>query len=250
MSEKQVAIVTGSTSGIGVTVAEKLVAQGLSVLITGRSEQRGNALASRLGDAASFFSCDLRDDGAASRLVEEAVSRFGRLDVVVNNAGIDHTEDLLKVESEDVARIFRLNAFAPITLAIAGARQMREQGQGGSLINITSRLATIGVPTMALYSASKGALLAFTTAAAVELAQYNIRVNAVAPGLTRTPLFEEWISSLEDSEGEAVKLAEAIPLGRFAETSDVAAVVAFLASPDASYLTGVSIPVEGGYLAK
>jgi len=127
---------------------------------------------------------------------------------------------------------------------------MKAQGEGGSIINITSRLASIGVPTMGIYSASKGAMLAFTTASAIDLAPFNIRVNAVAPGMTRTPLYDEWIAGLDNPEQKAAEVASSIPLGRIAEPHDVAAVVTFLASPEASYLTGVSIPVEGGYLAQ
>ena len=103
---------------------------------------------------------------------------------------------------------------------------------------------------MGVYSASKGAILAFTRASAIDLAPFNIRVNAVAPGMTRTPLYEEWIASMDHPEEKAAEVAASIPLGRIAEPHDVAAVVAFLASPEASYLTGVSIPVEGGYLSK
>ncbi|MFV0435407.1 MAG: SDR family NAD(P)-dependent oxidoreductase [Leucobacter sp.] len=103
---------------------------------------------------------------------------------------------------------------------------------------------------MGIYSASKGAMLAFTKAAAIDLSQYDIRVNAVAPGMTRTPLYQEWLEGLPDPESEARRVAEAIPLGRIAEPADLAAVVQFLASSEASYLTGISVPVEGGYLAK
>ena len=137
-----------------------------------------------------------------------------------------------------------------MNLLVAAARVMKSQGDGGSIINITSRLASIGVPSMGIYSATKGAMLAFTKASAIDLAPFNIRVNAVAPGMTRTPLYDEWIAGLDNPEQHAAEVAAAIPLGRIAEPHDVAAVVAFLASPEASYLTGTSIPVEGGYLAK
>ena len=137
-----------------------------------------------------------------------------------------------------------------MNLLIAAARVMKSQGEGGSIINSTSRLASIGVSTMGIYSASKGAMLAFTRASAIDLAPFNIRVNAVAPGMTRTPLYDEWIETLDNPEQHAAAVASAIPLGRIAEPQDVAAVVAFLASPEASYLTGTSIPVEGGYLAQ
>ena len=250
MTNERVALVTGATSGIGVTIAEQLVERGMRVVVTGRSEERGREVEERLGDRVRFVRADLTAPGAAADLVARAVALFGRLDVAVNNAAIDHTNDLLEVGEEEIRTTFETNTFAAMNLVIAAARQMRDQGDGGAIINITSRLASIGVPTMGIYSASKGAMLAFTKAAAIDLAPHNIRVNAVAPGMTRTPLYQEWLDGLADPEAEAKRVAEAIPLGRIAEPADVAAVVTFLASPEAAYLTGASIPVEGGYLAK
>lgn len=250
MAKNSVALVTGATSGIGITIAEQLVARGFQVAVSGRSVERGREVEDRLGGQVKFLQSDLTEPGAAASLVERTVAAFGRLDVAVNNAAIDHTKDLFEVDEDEIRTTFETNTFAAMNLIIAAARQMREQGDGGSIINITSRLASIGVPKMGIYSASKGAMLAFTKAAAIDFAPYNIRVNAVAPGMTRTPLYQEWLDGLEDPEGEAQRVAEAIPLGRIAEPADVAAVVGFLASPEAAYLTGVSIPVEGGYLAK
>jgi NAD(P)-dependent dehydrogenase (short-subunit alcohol dehydrogenase family) len=233
-----------------VVIARQLIADGLRVVVTGRSEQRGAAVVAELGEQARFVAADLNEAGAATALVARTIEEFGRIDVLVNNAAIDHTNDLLEVGEAEIRTTFETNTFAPMNLLIAVARVMRDQGDGGAIINITSRLASIGVPTMGIYSASKGAILAFTKAAAIDLAPFNIRVNAVAPGMTRTPLYQEWLEGLEDPEGEARRVAEAIPLGRIAEPDDVAAVVRFLASPEAAYLTGTSIPVEGGYLAK
>ena len=250
MNTPRVALVTGSTSGIGIAIARTLAAAGFSVLVTGRSDERGARVVSDIGGAAHFVQCDLLEAGAPGWLVEQTVSHFGRLDVLVNNAAIDHTNNLLDVTADEIATTFAHNTFAPMSLLVAAARVMKSQGEGGSIINITSRLASIGVPTMGIYSASKGAMLAFTRASAIELAPDNIRVNAVAPGMTRTPLYDEWIESLDNPEQHAAAVASAIPLGRIAEPQDVAAVVAFLASPEASYLTGTSIPVEGGYLAQ
>ncbi|WP_427869958.1 SDR family NAD(P)-dependent oxidoreductase [Leucobacter luti] len=250
MQNDRVALVTGATSGIGVEIAGQLAERGFRVAVSGRSEERGREVAERLGERVTFVRADLTEPGAPARLVADTVAALGRLDVAVNNAAIDHTNDLLEVGEDEIRTTFETNTFAAMNLLIAAARQMREQGEGGAIINITSRLASIGVPTMGIYSASKGAMLAFTKAAAIDLAPFNIRVNAVAPGMTRTPLYQEWLEGLPDPDAEAAKVAAAIPLGRIAEPADVAAVVAFLASPEAAYLTGTSIPVEGGYLAK
>ncbi len=249
-SMNPVALVTGATSGIGVDIARRLVADGFTVAVSGRSAERGERVVAELGEASGFVAADLTRSGAAAALVEATLERFGRIDVLVNNAAIDHTNDLLEVAEGEIRETFEANTFAPMNLLIAAARAMRERGEGGAIINVTSRLASIGVPTMGIYSASKGAMLAFTKAAAIDLAPFGIRVNAVAPGMTRTPLYEDWLAGLDDPEGEEQRVAGAIPLGRIAEPGDVAATVAFLASPGASYLTGVSIPVDGGYLAK
>lgn len=252
---KPVALVTGATSGIGVVIAKQLAEDGFSVAVSGRSADRGNAVAQEIGEAAAFVRADMTEPGAAAKLVADTVERFGRIDVLVNNAAIDHTNDLLEVGEDEIRETFETNSLAPMNLLIQTARQMRAQneageGNGGAIINITSRLAHIGVPTMGIYSASKGAIEAFVRAAAVDLAQYNIRVNSVAPGMTRTPLYQEWLNGLPDPEGEAKRVAEAIPLGRIAEPEDVANAVRFLAAPSAAYITGAMIPVEGGYLAK
>ncbi len=248
--EAPVALVTGATSGIGVEIARRLVSDGFRVVISGRSEERGSRVVADLGDQVRFVRSELREEGAAGRLAEAARDRFGRLDVLVNNAAVDHTGDLLEVGEAEIREVFEANTFSAMNLLIAVARIMREQGRGGSIVNITSRLASIGVPTMGIYSASKGAMLAFTKAAAIDLAPFGIRVNAVAPGMTRTPLYQEWLERLADPEGEAERVAAAIPLGRIAEPADVASAVGFLASPENSYLTGISLPVDGGYLAK
>ena len=247
---RPVALVTGATSGIGVEIARRLIDDGFDVVVSGRSRERGEAVSADLGPHARFVRADLTDPGAPDRLVADTVAEAGRLDVLVNNAAIDHTGPLLDVPEQDVRDIFATNTFATILCLQAAGRAMREQGEGGAIINITSRLASIGVPTMAIYSASKGAVLALTTAAAVELAPHGIRVNAVAPGMTNTPLYADWVAAQDDPEGTVRHVASAIPLGRIAEPGDVAAAVSYLASPGASYVTGASIPVDGGYTAQ
>ena len=249
-STAPVALVTGATSGIGIDIARTLANDGFTVVISGRSVERGEHVADSIGAGAVFLRADLAEPGAAADLVKATVERAGRLDVLVNNAAIDHTNDLFEVGEDEIRTTFETNTFGAMNMLIAAARQMRDQGDGGSIINITSRLASIGVPTMGVYSASKGAILAYTKASAVDLAPHNIRVNAVAPGMTATPLYEEWLAGLDDPEASAKEVASAIPLQRIAKPGDVSAVVSFLASPGASYLTGVSIPVDGGYLAK
>lgn len=247
--DQRVALVTGATSGIGIEIARRLAADGMRVAISGRSVERGEKVARELGESVFFLQADLTAPGEPQRLVDEVLARAGRLDVLVNNAAIDHINSMLDTPEQEIRDAFEINTFAAIFCLQAAGRVMRDAG-GGAIINITSRLASIGVPTMGLYSASKGAMLALTRAAAVELAEHNIRVNAVAPGMTRTQMFEDWLANQPDAAASEREVSEAIPLGRVAQPEDVAGAVAYFASASNTYVTGVSLPVDGGYLAK
>lgn len=243
---RRTAIVTGSTSGIGHEVARRLHTDGFNVVITGRDLQRGKQVQEEFGDNATFLPLDLTAAGAPAELADAAIEQYGRLDVAVNNAAIDHTADFLDVPVADVRRVFEINTIAAIGVLQESAKRMH---RGGAIINITSRLASIGVPTMGIYSASKGAIKALTTAAVIELAPRNIRVNAIAPGMTRTPLYDTWVNEQADPAQTERDVVADIPLGRLATPADVAATVSFLASDEASYITGATIPLDGGYTA-
>ncbi|MCV7225785.1 SDR family NAD(P)-dependent oxidoreductase [Mycolicibacterium komossense] len=243
------AIVTGATSGIGRTIAARLHDEGAAVVITGRDEQRGRDVVQRLGDRARFVAADLTSAEGADTVVDTATAVFGRLDVLVNNAAVDHTGGLIDTPMAEIRETFEVNVFAAIRMLQAAARAMTESG-GGAIVNITSRLATIGVPTMAIYSASKGAMRSLTRAAAVELAPKHIRVNDVAPGMTKTPLYDAWLAAQADPAQTEDDVVGAIPLGRLAHPDDVAAAVAYLASDDARYVTGATMPIDGGYTAQ
>lgn len=241
-------IVTGATSGIGHTIATRMHAEGAQVLVTGRNELRGKELADALGNGALFHAADITDPDAAEELTKACIDAFGKLDVLVNNAALDHTGDLVTTPMREIRETFEINTFANLRLLQAAAQSMGNRG--GSIVNITSRLATIGVPTMAIYSASKGAIRALTRAAAVELAPRNIRVNDVAPGMTKTPLYDTWLAGLPDPAQAEHDVVSQIPLGRLAFPDDVAAAVTYLASDESRYVTGTTIPVDGGYTAK
>jgi NAD(P)-dependent dehydrogenase (short-subunit alcohol dehydrogenase family) len=240
----KVVVITGATAGIGSATARRLAAEDATLVLTGRNHDAADALLADLGQA-SFVAGDVRERATADRVVGTALERHGRIDVLVNNAAIDHTGDVLDTPIDEVRTLFDVNVFGAIHMLQAAGRAMR--GRGGTIVNVSSRLASIGVPTMAMYSAAKGALLSLTRGAAVELAPQGIRVNAVAPGMTSTPLFEAWAAA----EGSEVvdDAAAAIPQGRFATPEEVAAAIAFLASDEAAHITGASLPVDGGYTA-
>ena len=247
-SQTRVALVTGGTSGFGVEIAARLQADGLRTAVVGRRPPEPEA-AEALGDAL-FIAGDVTERGAPERIVQEVTEQLGRLDVLVNNAGRRHAGLIVDNPVDELDDVFALNSIAPMAMTAAAARAMIRQGSGGSIINMISRLASSGVPTLTTYMASKGALAAYTKGAAVELATHDIRVNAVSPGMALTPLIEDWLGDQPDPDAALAETLADIPLGRLATPRDVAAAVSYLASPDAAYVTGASIAVDGGYTAR
>jgi len=251
MSERlagKAVVVTGATSGIGTAISVRLHAEGARILATGRDPERGQALARSLGDRVRFHAADITESDAADTVVDACVASFGTLDAVVNSAALDHTDDLASAPMAGVRRVFEVNTFGVIAMIQAAVGPM--SARGGSIVNITSRLAHVGVPTMAIYAASKGAVHALTLSAAIELAPLGIRVNEVAPGMTRTPLYESWLAGTPDPAATERGVLSRIPLGRLATPQDVAAAVAYLVSDDSRYVTGDTIRVDGGYTAQ
>lgn len=241
MPERRVVLITGASRGVGAVAADRFGEAGDRVVAVARSLE-ARSTADRLDVAA-----DLAVPGAAREVVAAAVAEFGRVDVLVNNAALDLAAPLLETSPEDAQRIFAINALAPLWMIQAAGEPLAERG--GAIVNVTSRLAHIGVPEMAVYGASKGALRALTHGAAVELAPRGIRVNAVAPGMTETPLFSEWLADSPDPEARRAAVVERIPSGRLATPDDVANAILFLASDAAAHITGVTLPVDGGYTA-
>jgi NAD(P)-dependent dehydrogenase (short-subunit alcohol dehydrogenase family) len=241
-------IVTGGTMGIGEAIVQRCASEGARIVVVARNAERGERLVSTVGaDRVRFVAGDVTDPAVADFAVG-AAEAFGGVDVLVNNAAIDFTSDLLQTEGEDVRRVFETNFFGAFWMLTRVAQELKRRA-GGSIVNVSSRLASIGVPSMVVYGASKGALLALTRGAAVELAPHNIRVNAVAPGLTATPLFDAWIGEHDDPAAFAARVAGTIPQGRFGTPEEVAAAVAYLAADESAHVTGASIPIDGGYTA-
>ncbi|HXO07683.1 MAG TPA: glucose 1-dehydrogenase [Solirubrobacteraceae bacterium] len=245
--EGKVAIVTGATMGIGEATARRLHEEGARLVLVARGRERCEALARELGKGTTFVAGSVTDRDVGDAAVSAAAD-LGGVDVLVNNAGVDLTGGLLDIDEAEVRQTVETNFFGALWMLVRVGRELRDRG-GGSIVNVTSRLASIGVPTMSIYAASKGALLALTRSAAVELAEFNIRVNAVAPGLTETPLLREWIASQPDPEAFEQRIRHTIPQRRLASASDVAAAIAYLSADESAHVTGISIPVDGGYTA-
>lgn len=233
------ALVTGATSGIGLAIAEGLRERGFSVIVTGRSEGWHR-------EGMEYLCVDHREPDTPAE-VRRALEGGPPLAALVNNVGRRHGAMLEELEWDSLQETLQLNTISPIMLTRALVPLFAEGG--GAIVNVSSRLAKVGMPGVSGYAASKGAVNAFTIAAAVELAPLGIRVNAIAPGMTRTPLIQEWLDEQPDARSAEAQVTARIPLGALATPEDIAGAAVFLASPEASYLTGVVLPVDGGYTA-
>jgi NAD(P)-dependent dehydrogenase (short-subunit alcohol dehydrogenase family) len=243
------AIVTGATEGIGRAISQACAREGAALVLVARRANPLAELAEELGGHAVPIAGDVADPQTADAAVAAAVEGFGRLDVLVNNAGHDLSGvPLFETSPEQARAIFEVNVFGAFWMLLAAGRVMADAG-GGSIVNVTSRLGLVGMSGSAWYGASKGALHALTRGAAVEWARMGIRVNSVAPGLTQTAMIDTWIADQPDPEAFRASRAETIPQGRFATADDVAAAVVYLASDESASTTGGSIAVDGGYTA-
>ncbi|HEY2326785.1 MAG TPA: glucose 1-dehydrogenase [Gaiellaceae bacterium] len=239
----KVAIVTGAGSGIGKAIADALATAGATVCINyyGAYEEEAKEHAKSLPKAIAV-SADVSNADDAAALIATAVERFGSVDVLVNNAGIEHAMPLLNVDAKDWDAVIAVNLRGAFCCLQAAGRAMRDSGKGGSIVNISSIHEDVAFPGFASYSASKGGLRMLMRNAAVELAPYKIRVNNVAPGAIVTPINS---ATLQDPE-KVKTLQRIIPLGRVGQPEEVANVVVFLASDHASYVTGATYYVDGG----
>ena len=244
----KVAVVTGGTSGIGETTVRLFVREGARVVIVARRAGPGDDLVAELGpETTRFLSGDVASEATAKAAINLAES-WGGVEILVNNAAMDWVSPILATSEADVRRVLDTNFIGAFLMQREAARRMLERGRG-SIINLTSRNASVGVPTMGLYAAAKGALLSLTRAAAIEWAGQGVRVNAVAPGLTATPLVRTWINDQDDPVAFEKAVASAIPQGRMAQPIDIANAILFLASDESEHITGITLAVDGGYTA-
>lgn len=245
-------LVTGATSGIGAQCARAFAREGAKLLLTGRSAERGEALAAELagGDArACFVPGELGSADAADVLVAECVDRLGSLDVLVNSAGVIHHRNAPETSDEEWEETIAVNLSAVFYLSRAAVREMVPAG-GGVIVNIASTWGIVAGERVAAYCASKGAVIALTRAMAVDHAREKVRVNAVCPGAVDTPMLvnEAEQVGLDPDEGRRLWAADA-PNRRLASAADIADAAVFLASDRARHIHGVALSVDGGATA-
>jgi NAD(P)-dependent dehydrogenase (short-subunit alcohol dehydrogenase family) len=241
----KVAIVTGASQGIGLACAQRLVQEGARVMLADVREAEGRAAAEALGEAARFFCADVSQKADVNALIAATLAAFGQVDILVNNAGVTHAAEFLDLAEEDFDRVLRINLKSMFLCSQAAAREMVKRGSG-CIINMSSVNAELAIPNQVPYVISKGGVNQLTRVASIGLAQYGIRVNAIGPGTILTELAKKAV--LASPEARHTILSRT-PLGRCGEPEEVAAIAAFLASDDASYITGQTLYADGGRMA-
>jgi NAD(P)-dependent dehydrogenase (short-subunit alcohol dehydrogenase family) len=233
-------IVTGGAQGIGEACIRRFAREGAQLVIADIDDSRGAALAAELG--ALYVHCDVGDKAQVDTLVAQTMTAFGRIDVLVNNAGIFRAADFLDVSEADFDEVLRINLKGSFLVGQAVAREMAKLGKG-SIVNMSSVNGTLTIPTIASYNVSKGGINQLTRVMALSLADKGIRVNAVAPGTIATELATKAVLTSEEAKA---RIMSRTPMKRLGEPSEIADTVAYLASDAASYITGEIVVVDGG----
>jgi NAD(P)-dependent dehydrogenase (short-subunit alcohol dehydrogenase family) len=243
----KVAIITGAKSGIGLATARLFAAEGSSVVLADINDASAEAAA--IGSRCAAISVDVTDGRSVQQLVEGTLERFGRLDVLVNNAGVDLAKRVTETDEADWDRVMSVNLKGVFLCSKAATLAMRGHG-GGVIVNIASELGLVGGSEIAAYCASKGGVVQLTKAMAVDHAADNIRVNCVCPGPVTTPLLESIIAAAPDPQLEEQSIVSKTLLKRLGRPEEVAHAILFVASDEASYMTGSIVAVDGGWTAQ
>jgi NAD(P)-dependent dehydrogenase (short-subunit alcohol dehydrogenase family) len=250
--EGQIAVVTGGGSGIGQAACVLFAREGAGVAVIDRDAAvaaQTVAAVEAEGEHGLVVELDVARADAIPRGVETILTRFGQVDVLFNNAGLEHTGRLHEVTEEDWDRVMAVNLKGMFLLSKALLPGMMARKRG-SIVNTSSISGLLGWPSYAAYCASKGGVVQLTRQMAVDYAPFGIRVNCICPGTTLTPLVERLFAQEADPEASRSLIAARHPLGRFAQPEEIAQAVVFLASEEASFITGAVLPVDGGYTAK
>ena len=240
--EGKVAIVTGAAQGMGASHARAFIKEGAKVVLTDLNEEKGQALASELGESSLFVKQDVTSKVAWAQVIEATEAHFGPVDILVNNAGITQSKSLLETSLDDYRRLLEINQVS-VFLGMKSVVPLMIKAGGGSIVNISSINGLVGGAIG--YTDSKFAVRGMTKAAALECAAYNIRVNSVHPGVIETPMMMQ-----DDTKSAVEEFAKHIPLKRIAKPEEVSSLVLYLASDESSYSTGSEFVVDGGITAQ
>ena len=243
----RVAVVTGSSRGIGKAIAQRLVEEGARVI--GISRTPAQPWSTHSDEPVLSLVADVGDSAEVCDAMETGVERFGRLDIVVNNAAIGLLRTAAETDDHEYDNVFDTNVRSLFHTARHAIPHLRAAG-GGSIVNIGSVAAHVGFFTDAAYCASKGAVLSLTRQMAMDYAADGIRVNCIEPGFVETDQLVEYVAGQRDPDTARAEITSLHPIGRIGRPEEIAAVVAFLASDDASFITGISLPVDGGLLCR
>jgi NAD(P)-dependent dehydrogenase (short-subunit alcohol dehydrogenase family) len=245
------AIVTGGAGGIGAAISRRYAAEGARVIVADRDFDAANQLAGEIGGNAFSFALDVTDPGSIRALVETAVKAAGGIDILVNNAAIFDLGPIVDITEASYDRVFDINVKGTLFTLQAVARQMIAQGRGGKIINMSSQAGRRGEPLVAVYCASKAAVISLTQSAGLDLNKHHINVNSIAPGVVDTPMWDAVDALFAKYEhrppGEKKRLVgESVPYGRMGLPEDLTGAAVFLASSDADYIVAQTLNVDGG----
>jgi NAD(P)-dependent dehydrogenase (short-subunit alcohol dehydrogenase family) len=247
--QNRIAAVTGGARGIGLAIARRYLAEGARVVIADVNAAEGEAAAATLGTSSvRFVATDVGDRTSAERLIAATCDAFGGIDILVNNAGIIHAADFLEIAEADFDRVLRVNLKGAFLVGQAAAKRMVAQVKAGrppgAIVNMSSINATVAIPNQVPYCVSKGGLNQLTKVMALSLAPHGIRVNAIGPGSIMTDILK---TIATDKEAKR-KILSRTPIGRIGDVDEIASIAVFLASSDASYITGQTLYADGGRL--
>jgi acetoin reductase-like protein len=247
----KVAVVTGGAQGIGEAIVRAYAAEGARVVIADVAEDKAQSLARDIGNDALAVRLDVRDPASIDATVKAAVERFGGIDILVNNAAVFDMQPLLEATEASFDRQFAINVKGLFFMLQAVAKQMVEQGRGGKIINMSSQAGRRGEPLLPVYCATKAAVISLTQSVGLDLIKHGIYVNAIAPGVVDTPMWDEVDALFAKYEGLAIgqkkrQVGEAVPLGRMGRPEDYGAPAVFLASSDSDYIVAQTLNVDGG----
>ena len=248
----KVAVVTGGGSGIGAAICRAFAEQGARVMIAELNSDSGQAVATELGDAATFHVTDVTDLASVQETVRAAVDRFGSLSVMVNCAGIGHVGSVQETEPADLQRLVAVNVNGVFNGSRAAVDQMLQQDpKGGVIINMASVAGQIGIPRRFAYCATKGAVIAMTKQLAVDYVKEGIRCNAICPGTVFSPFVEGYVERFhKNTKEETIKELHARqPLGRMGKPEEIADLAVYLASEESAFMTGSEVVIDGGWTA-